>query len=72
MLCFTVVKEIISGTLLIETGKREGVGLRNAFRDGKNNILTTCKAVPLRAGQRIIAVTYPIVNTVSWKREPNW
>ena len=52
MLCFTVVKEIISGTLSIETGKGRGWG--------QNDVLTTCKAVPLRGGQRIIAVTFPI------------
>ena len=35
-------------------GERRSLGLRN-------NVLTTCKAVPLREGQRIIAL-FPTVN----------
>ena len=36
----------ISGTLLIETGKGEGVGLRNAVRDGKTMFSQLAKRSP--------------------------
>ena len=38
-------------------GKRRGLGQ-------SNDVLTTCKAVTLRCGQRIIAVFFPKVNTL--------
>ena len=40
----------------VEPGKwKRGLGQRK-------DVLTTCKAVPLRGGQRIIAVFFPTVN----------
>ena len=42
-----------------------GVGVKKRGPGWKNDVLITCKAIPLRGGQRIIAVTFPLVNAVS-------